>query len=106
MNGGLNRSSALGRTGIIDLAKVSDLVVLVSEQSGMRHAEIKARARLLREARLLPSAGRGKGGADINANHCAHFLVSLLAADRAVNGPVAVRWFAELIPDSVIGDIL
>jgi hypothetical protein len=88
-----------------NVAKVSDLVVFLPEQTGIRLEEAKVRARLLREAGLLPSGGRGKGGADINATHCAHFLLSLLTADKAVNGPVAVRWFAELVPDSLTGDV-
>lgn len=87
------------------MATVSEFVSFFAEYVGTRHEEVSVRARHLREAGLLPSGGRGRGGAHVEAIHCANFLVGFLAAERAINAAEAVRQFANFAPRSVSGDL-
>ncbi|MEM7171955.1 MAG: hypothetical protein AAF530_17435 [Pseudomonadota bacterium] len=77
---------------------VSDLVEFFAEATGTRPEEGKVRARHLREAGLLPSGGRGRGGAEVNARHCARYLVAWMAAERAINAPEAFRVYDSIYP--------
>lgn len=85
------------------MATVTELVSLFAEWTGTRPAEGRIRARHLREAGLLPSAGRGRAGAHVNAIHCANYLIGFLAAERTINGPEAVRFFSRTIPHQLHG---
>lgn len=87
------------------MATVSELVKYFADWTETRPEEGTVRARHLREAGLLPSTGRGKGGAQVSAMDCAVYLVSWLASERAINGPFAVPLYAKLMPHSVIGDL-
>lgn len=87
------------------MATISEMVDIFSGWSGTRIAEGRVRARHLREAGLLPSTGRGRGAAHVNAIHCASYLISFLAAERAINGPEAVRFFSQMVPHRIRGDL-
>ena len=92
------------RTGH-EMATVSELVSFFADWTGTRPAEGRVRARHLREAGLLPSTGRGLGAADVGSIHCAFYLISFLAAEKAINGPEAVRFFSRMVPHRIRGDV-
>jgi hypothetical protein len=87
------------------VATVSELVDEFAKWSGTRPQEGVVRARHLREAGMLPSGGRGLGGAQVNPIHCATYLVSWLAAERAAWSPRAVTRLNEFQPTTCIGDL-
>lgn len=86
------------------MAKLNDLIEEFSDCTGMRDGETRIRARHLREAGLISSGGRGRGGADVTALDCARFLVGALGAERAINGPEIVRVAHNAVPIKVFGD--
>ena len=87
------------------MSKVSELIESHAEMTGTRPQEGTVRGRHLREAGLLPSTGRGRGGANISALHCANYHVGWLGAERAINTPEAVRQLNTFMPKSVSGDL-
>lgn len=87
------------------MATVSELVECFSNMTDVRPEEGSVRARHMREASLLPTGGRGRGGAQVSAAHCGNYLVGWLASERAINCAAAVRLFAELVPHSTLGDL-
>lgn len=86
------------------MAKLTDLYREFALWTRMRLEEARVRARHLREAGLLSSGGRGRGGADVTALDCAHFLIGALGAERAINGPELVRVAHHMIPTAIQGE--
>ena len=79
------------------MATVSDLVATLAEETGWPIADIRHRARRLREEGLLPQKGRGLGAAHVNASQCAALLIAILANDAAKDAPQHVRIFSKLL---------
>lgn len=67
---------------------------------GWRPSDIEQRARLLREARLLPHAGRGRESPPIGPENVATLLIGLAATSRAVEVVQAVEIYSQLPPVS------
>ena len=82
--------------------KLTDLVNVVSEVTGEDHGVVRVKARALREAGLIVSGGRGRGGAEMGERDVARLILSLLSsqsttADRQVSTmeaavPTIVKW--------------
>jgi hypothetical protein len=66
--------------------------------SGWRPSDIEQRARLLREARKLPHAGRGRESPPVGPEHVATLLIGLAATSRAVEVVQAVEVYEALVP--------
>lgn len=56
--------------------KLSQLIEALASETGSPAGAVRLKARLLREAGLISSGGRGRGGADMNANDVSIALLS------------------------------
>lgn len=79
------------------MATVTDLVdLLVTVLPEENPADIRHRARRLREEGLLPQKGRGSSAAKIDDRDAARMVFAILAGGPAVHSPEAVRQIQAL----------
>ena len=80
---------------------LSHLANLIALLFGERPETMQLIARNLRQARLVASAGRGRGGARQEPRHVANMLIAACTADQVADVASAVGTFANL---EVVGD--
>jgi hypothetical protein len=78
------------------MAKLSDLIPTLAKVLPMPEQTVAIYARLLRQARLLSTGGRGPGGAQMIPEDCARLLIAIMAADQVKDAVPAVDRFWSL----------
>lgn len=78
------------------MAKLSDLIPILAKVLPMPERTVAIYARLLRQARLLSTGGRGPGGANMTPEDCARLLIAVMAADQVKDAVEAVEKFWAL----------
>lgn len=81
------------------MATVNQLIETILENiEGTKAGDLGLRARLLREAGYLPTGKRGGGSglAHVNSEHCANFIIGLIASTSARGVVPAVKKFRDL----------
>jgi hypothetical protein len=82
------------------MAKLSDLIPTLAKVLPMPEQTVAIYARLLRQARLLSTGGRGPGGANMTPEDCARLLIALMAADQVKDAVPALERFWALPVDT------
>ncbi|HJR23093.1 MAG TPA: hypothetical protein VJ822_15785 [Dongiaceae bacterium] len=75
---------------------LSHLANLMALLLGERPETMQLMARNLREARLVASGGRGRGGAGQEPSHIANMIIAACASDQVVDAASAASTFADL----------
>ena len=75
---------------------LSHLANLMALLLGERPETMQLIARNLREARLVASGGRGRGGARQEPRHVANMIIAACATDQVVDAASAASTFANL----------
>lgn len=75
---------------------LSHLANLMALLLGERPETLQLIARNLREARLVASGGRGRGGARQEPRHIANMIIAACASDQVVDAASAASTFADL----------
>jgi hypothetical protein len=75
---------------------LSHLANLMALLLGERPETMQLMARNLREARLVASGGRGRGGARQEPRHVANMIIAACAADQVADAASAAATFADL----------
>ena len=83
------------------MAKLSDLITALSRLLPLPEQTVAVYARLLREARLLSTGGRGPGAANMTPDDCARLLLAIMAADQVKDAVSAVERFGGHSPSSL-----
>jgi hypothetical protein len=80
-------------------AGVRELVETLIDECGWPATEVRQRARILREAGMLPTSkrGGGVGKAPITAEHCMWLMIAMGATNTNQRATDAARTFAKLI---------
>jgi hypothetical protein len=90
-------------------AGVRDLIDTLIDRCGWSDTEVRQRARVLREAGLLPTSKRGGGigKAPIKPEHCVWMMIAMGATDTNRRAAEAARLFARLkrVPSKDIEEI-
>ncbi len=88
------------------MAKLSDLIPAAAKVMGLPEKTVGLYARMLREAKLISSGGRGPGAADMNAGDCANLLLAIMGSEHVKDAAIAARLCSTLILDnaSFIGE--
>lgn len=79
--------------------KLSRLIGTVADAGGYPLGEVQNVARHLREAKLLPSGGRGLAAADVEPEHALDLLIGLTIAETAADAPRKVAGFYRLVDE-------
>lgn len=82
------------------MAKLSDLIPTLAKVLPMPEQTIAIYARLLRQARLLSTGGRGPGGARMTPEDCARLLIAVMATDQVKDAVPALERFWSLPIDT------
>jgi hypothetical protein len=83
------------------MAKLSDLIPTLAKVLPMPERTVAIYARLLRQARLLSTGGRGPGGANMTPEDCARLLLAIMAADQVKDAVGTVQTFWDLTMEAV-----
>jgi hypothetical protein len=78
------------------MAKLADLIPCVADALGLEEKSVSHGARVLRDAGLISTGGRGYGGAEMTNADAANLLIGLLGADTLLGAPEAVAKFRRL----------
>jgi hypothetical protein len=78
--------------------RARELELLLSELSPRSKSDLDIRMRKLREAKLLPTGGRGPNAPHIGPRDAATMLIAICCSRQAVDAAQALPVFASLLP--------
>jgi hypothetical protein len=78
------------------MSKLAQLIPVVADALGLEEKTVSHGARVLRDAGLIATGGRGYGGAEMGNADAANLLIGLLGSDTLLGAPDAVAKFRRL----------
>ncbi|MGY0790084.1 hypothetical protein ACW7BJ_11965 [Azospirillum argentinense] len=72
------------------MATIGEMATALAAVTGVSEATVAQVSRILRDAGMITSGGRGRSAAKMTADDCANLLIAVMITDQAKNAPAYV----------------